>query len=71
MLVAAFAGRELMLDGVPRRRRAGFRFYSYGDAMLVALAGTRTRAFNMKDMKKTFFREPCDMRAQKSTQLEA
>lgn len=35
MLVAAFAGRELMLDAYRHAVREGFRFYSYGDAMLV------------------------------------
>ncbi len=35
MLVCAFAGRELVLDAYRDAVRMGFRFYSYGDAMLV------------------------------------
>jgi S-adenosylmethionine:tRNA ribosyltransferase-isomerase len=35
MLVAAFAGRELILDSYDEAVRLGYRFYSYGDAMLI------------------------------------
>ena len=35
MLVAAFAGRELILDAYRDAVRRGFHFYSYGDAMLI------------------------------------
>jgi len=35
MLVAAFAGRELVLDAYREAVDRGYRFYSYGDAMLV------------------------------------
>jgi len=35
MLVAAFAGREFILKGYEAALQAGYRFYSYGDAMLV------------------------------------
>jgi S-adenosylmethionine:tRNA ribosyltransferase-isomerase len=35
MLAAAFAGRELLLDAYRHAVREGYRFYSYGDAMLV------------------------------------
>jgi len=35
MLVAAFAGRERVLAAYAAAGRAGFRFYSYGDAMLI------------------------------------
>ena len=35
MLVAAFAGRELVLDAYRHAIAAGFHFYSYGDAMLI------------------------------------
>ena len=35
MLVAAFAGRELTLDAYRYAVAEGFRFYSYGDAMLI------------------------------------
>ena len=35
MLVAAFAGQDLIARGVSGRDREGFRFYSYGDAMLI------------------------------------
>jgi S-adenosylmethionine:tRNA ribosyltransferase-isomerase len=35
VLVAAFAGRELILKAYAHAVRAGYRFYSYGDASLV------------------------------------
>jgi S-adenosylmethionine:tRNA ribosyltransferase-isomerase len=35
MLVAAFAGRELVLDAYRDAVARGFHFYSYGDAMLI------------------------------------
>ncbi|HVY36970.1 MAG TPA: tRNA preQ1(34) S-adenosylmethionine ribosyltransferase-isomerase QueA [Polyangia bacterium] len=35
MLVAAFAGRELILEAYAEAVRLGYRFYSYGDAMLI------------------------------------
>lgn len=35
MLVAAFAGRELVLDAYRHAVARGYRFYSYGDAMLI------------------------------------
>ena len=36
MLVAAFAGRKQVLTAYEEAVRRGFRFYSYGDAMLIA-----------------------------------
>ncbi|MCA9511235.1 MAG: S-adenosylmethionine:tRNA ribosyltransferase-isomerase, partial [Myxococcales bacterium] len=35
LLVCAFAGRERVLDAYRRAVDAGYRFYSYGDAMLI------------------------------------
>ena len=35
MLVAAFAGRELILSVYREAMRQRYRFYSYGDAMLI------------------------------------
>jgi len=35
MLVSAFAGRELVLEAYRHAVRAGYRFYSYGDCMLI------------------------------------
>jgi len=35
MLVAAFAGLELVLEAYAEAVRRGYRFYSYGDAMLI------------------------------------
>ena len=38
MLVSAFAGRERILAAYHEAIQAGYRFYSYGDAMLVERA---------------------------------
>jgi S-adenosylmethionine:tRNA ribosyltransferase-isomerase len=35
MLVAAFAGRDLILSAYEEAIRQGYRFYSYGDAMVI------------------------------------
>jgi S-adenosylmethionine:tRNA ribosyltransferase-isomerase len=35
MLVAAFGGRETVLDAYREAVKQRYRFYSYGDAMLV------------------------------------
>ncbi|MCU1265389.1 MAG: S-adenosylmethionine:tRNA ribosyltransferase-isomerase [Acidobacteria bacterium] len=35
LLVCAFAGRELVLDGYRHAVESGYRFYSYGDCMLI------------------------------------
>src|SRR5262249_19910740 len=35
LLVAAFAGRELVLEAYRHALAAGYRFYSYGDASLI------------------------------------
>jgi S-adenosylmethionine:tRNA ribosyltransferase-isomerase len=35
MLVSAFAGRDLILDAYRHAVREGYRFYSYGDCMLI------------------------------------
>ena len=36
MLVSAFAGRELVLKAYSEAMRLDYRFYSFGDAMLIA-----------------------------------
>jgi S-adenosylmethionine:tRNA ribosyltransferase-isomerase len=35
VLVCAFAGRELVMKAYTHALGAGYRFYSYGDAMLI------------------------------------
>ena len=35
MLVSAFAGRERILNAYEAAKREGYRFYSFGDAMLI------------------------------------
>jgi S-adenosylmethionine:tRNA ribosyltransferase-isomerase len=35
MLVSAFAGRETLLEAYEEAKRQGYRFYSFGDAMLI------------------------------------
>ena len=35
MLTAAFAGRDLVMKAYKRAIKEGYRFYSYGDAMLI------------------------------------
>ena len=35
MLVCAFAGREFVLRAYEHAVEAGYRFYSYGDCMLI------------------------------------
>jgi S-adenosylmethionine:tRNA ribosyltransferase-isomerase len=35
MLVSAFAGREAVLNAYREAVARGYRFYSYGDAMLI------------------------------------
>jgi len=35
MLVSAFAGRDLILNAYQEAVKKGYRFYSYGDAMLI------------------------------------
>jgi S-adenosylmethionine:tRNA ribosyltransferase-isomerase len=35
MLVSAFAGREIILDAYEQAIDAGYRFYSFGDAMFL------------------------------------
>jgi len=35
LLVSAFAGREFILDAYRHGVESGYRFYSYGDCMLI------------------------------------
>jgi S-adenosylmethionine:tRNA ribosyltransferase-isomerase len=35
MLVSAFAGKELIQQAYSEAMRQGYRFYSFGDAMLI------------------------------------
>ena len=35
MLVSAFAGREKILETYEMAIKAGYRFYSFGDAMII------------------------------------
>jgi len=35
MLVSAFAGRDLILESYAEAIAEGYRFFSYGDAMLI------------------------------------
>jgi S-adenosylmethionine:tRNA ribosyltransferase-isomerase len=35
MLVSAFAGKEFIMKAYHEARERGYRFYSYGDAMLI------------------------------------
>jgi S-adenosylmethionine:tRNA ribosyltransferase-isomerase len=35
MMLSAFAGREFLLNCYEEARETGYRFYSFGDAMLV------------------------------------
>ena len=39
MLVSAFGGHEDVMDGYRHAVTQGYRFYSYGDAMLLAQQG--------------------------------
>ncbi|MBN1504461.1 MAG: S-adenosylmethionine:tRNA ribosyltransferase-isomerase, partial [Candidatus Eisenbacteria bacterium] len=35
LLTCAFAGREFILSAYEEAKRTGYRFYSYGDSMLI------------------------------------
>jgi S-adenosylmethionine:tRNA ribosyltransferase-isomerase len=49
LLVSAFAGRERVLDAYAHAVATGYRFYSYGDAMLVDQTFTTARQFPSAD----------------------
>jgi S-adenosylmethionine:tRNA ribosyltransferase-isomerase len=44
MLVAAFAERQAVLDAYREAISLGYRFYSYGDAMLIRSSGETAAA---------------------------
>ena len=43
MLVSAFAGRENVLAAYQAAQQAGYRFFSFGDAMLIDPARKRAQ----------------------------
>ncbi len=49
MLVSAFAGREFILDAYRHAVEQRYRFFSYGDAMLVWPLGGRDLGFEIRD----------------------
>ena len=76
MLVAAFAGRENVLDAYREAIERGYRFYSYGDAMLIrgggherarrrfAWSATRAgRAPGCSRRRTAWWRRPCSCRS--------
>jgi S-adenosylmethionine:tRNA ribosyltransferase-isomerase len=56
MLVSAFAGREHVLAAYAHAVRERYRFFSYGDAMLVM--PTHTRPTSVRTMRATYAKAP-------------
>jgi S-adenosylmethionine:tRNA ribosyltransferase-isomerase len=62
MLVSAFAGREFILHAYEEAVRARYRFYSYGDCMLIFTKLAMNKSSTMiwpETRSSRFFRDSC------------